>query len=93
MDNIMEVFKRKGEWIYIMKSGALVIDYVIGNEEAREEVWQVVEGKRTESNHVPLEVEQECKTGKKESEGWFCLQLETKNIWKVKLERRSRSRL
>lgn len=83
MDNIMEVLEKEGEWIYIRKSGALVIDYVIGNEETREEVWQVVEGKRTESNHVPLEVEQKCKTGKKESRGWFCLQLETKNIWKV----------
>jgi len=42
-----------------------VIDYVVTNEKAIEEVKKVEEGNRTESDYVPLEVELEGATKKK----------------------------
>ena len=32
-----------------------VIDYIIGNDKALEEVKSVIEGERTESDHMPKE--------------------------------------
>ncbi|XP_043578883.1 uncharacterized protein LOC122566127 [Bombus pyrosoma] len=45
------------EWTYIGERGNSVIDYVIGNQEATEEIIDMKVGKRTESDHMPLEVE------------------------------------
>lgn len=50
-------YGREGEWTYIGEIGLSVIDYVISNEKAMEEVIKVEEGNRTESDHVPVEVE------------------------------------
>lgn len=55
----------EGGWTYIGESGASVIDYVIGNENAIEEIKIVEEGIRTESDHVPLEVQLTVQQGKK----------------------------
>ncbi|KAG7188077.1 hypothetical protein KM043_015927 [Ampulex compressa] len=52
-------YEEKGNWTYIGENGASVIDYVIANEAAREEVKKVIEGNRTESDHMPLQVELE----------------------------------
>lgn len=52
---------KEGEWTFITEAGASVIDYVVTNEKALEEVIKVEEGNRTESDHVPLEVEIEGK--------------------------------
>jgi len=48
-----------GGWTYIGGSGASVIDYVVANEIAEEKIKKVIEGDRTESDHIPLEVELE----------------------------------
>ena len=40
----------------IGKKGFSVIDYVIGNDEASKEI-KMVQGNRTESDHIPLEIE------------------------------------
>uniref|UniRef100_UPI0014390EEF uncharacterized protein LOC117165502 n=1 Tax=Bombus vancouverensis nearcticus TaxID=2705178 RepID=UPI0014390EEF len=40
---------------YIGERGNSVIDYVIGNQEATEEIIYMKIGKRTESGHMPLE--------------------------------------
>ncbi|XP_043604622.1 uncharacterized protein LOC122577397, partial [Bombus pyrosoma] len=45
------------EWTYIGERGNSVIDYVIGNQEATEEITNMKVGRRTESDHMPLEVE------------------------------------
>lgn len=50
-------YGREGEWTYIGEIGLSVIDYVISNEKAMEEVIKVEEGNRTESDHMPVEVE------------------------------------
>ncbi|KAG7196729.1 hypothetical protein KM043_016066 [Ampulex compressa] len=52
-------YEDEGNWTYIGENGASVIDYVIANEAAREEVKKVIEGNKTESDHMPLEVELE----------------------------------
>lgn len=43
----------------IEESGSSVIDNVVTNKKAIEEVKKVDKGNRTESDHVPLEVELE----------------------------------
>lgn len=53
-------------WSYIGEVGTSVIDYVVANEKALEEVKKVEEGNRIESHHVPLEVEIKGKEDKKE---------------------------
>lgn len=58
-------FGKKGEWMYIGETRASVIDYIVVNEEVREEV-KVTEEYRTESDHVPLEVKLESKDRYKE---------------------------
>ncbi|KAL6418758.1 hypothetical protein ACFW04_014226 [Cataglyphis niger] len=49
-------FDNKGGWTYIGERGASVVDYVIRNEKAEAKIKMIVEGDRTESDHVPLEV-------------------------------------
>jgi len=56
MDNFKWNFWRKRR-TYIGESGSSVIDYVITNDKAREEVEIMTEGERTESDHTPLEIE------------------------------------
>lgn len=46
----------EGEWTYIGENGVSVIDYVIGNQEAVEEIEKMKVGDRTESDHMPLEI-------------------------------------
>lgn len=58
-------YEKEGEWTYIREKGTSVIDYVVTNEKATEEVKKVKEGNRTESDHVPLEVELEGKERRK----------------------------
>ena len=60
---------------HIGERGASVVDLVIANTEAFEEIADVREGERTESDHFPLEVvvgeksiEEEDKEGRKEGE-------------------------
>lgn len=52
-------YEKEGNWTYIRETGSSVIDYIVGNEKATEEIKRVEEGNRTESDHVPLEVELE----------------------------------
>ncbi|XP_033305616.1 uncharacterized protein LOC117208525 [Bombus bifarius] len=49
--------KEGEEWTYIRERGNSVIDYVIGNQEATEEIIDMEAGKCTESDHMPLEIE------------------------------------
>ncbi|XP_033317752.1 uncharacterized protein LOC117215501, partial [Bombus bifarius] len=49
--------KEGEERTYIGERGNSVIDYVIGNQEATEEIIYMKIGKRTESGHMPLEIE------------------------------------
>lgn len=49
-------FGSEGSWTHVGGSATSIIDYVIGNERALEEIVHVTEGDRTESDHVPLEV-------------------------------------
>jgi len=50
-------FGKEGGWTYIGEVGSSVIDYIVGNDRAISEVKKVEEGNRTESDHIPLEVE------------------------------------
>jgi len=58
-------FDKEGEWTYIGEQGLSVIDYVVTNDKAIEEVKKVKEGNRIESDHAPLEVELEGAIKKK----------------------------
>ncbi|XP_033313499.1 uncharacterized protein LOC117212657 [Bombus bifarius] len=49
--------KEGEERTYIGERGNSVIDYVIGNQGATEEIIDMKIGKRTESDHMPLEIE------------------------------------
>ena len=49
--------KEREEWTYIGERGNSIIDYVIGNQGATEEIIDMKVGKRTESDHMPLEIE------------------------------------
>ncbi|XP_033364605.1 uncharacterized protein LOC117242222 [Bombus vosnesenskii] len=49
--------KEGEERTYIGERGNSLIDYVIGNQEATEEIIYMKIGKRTESGHMPLEIE------------------------------------
>ena len=49
---------KEGEkWTCIGERGNSIIDYVIGNQEATEEIIDTKVGKRTGSDHMPLEIE------------------------------------
>ena len=48
--------EEEGGWTYIGERGTSVIDYVVTNEKAAQELKTVKEGIRTESDHIPLEV-------------------------------------
>jgi len=50
-------FGKEGGWTYIGEVGSSFIDYIVGNDRAISEVKKVEEGNRTESDHIPLEVE------------------------------------
>lgn len=52
-------FNKEGGWTYIGEVGISRVDYVIANEKAEEIIKKVDEGDRTESDHVPMEVELE----------------------------------
>jgi hypothetical protein len=45
------------EWTYVGERGKSVIDYVIGNQEATEEIVVMKVGSRGESDHMPLEID------------------------------------
>jgi len=49
-------FEKEGEWTFVGETGMSVIDYVVSNVKASEEILKVEEGYRTESDHIPLEV-------------------------------------
>ncbi|KMQ92549.1 flagellar attachment zone protein 1-like protein [Lasius niger] len=70
--------KREGGWTYIGEVRASVIDYV-SNGKAIEEVKKIEEGNRTESDHVPLEMELEG-TERKEKRKKEILEVE-RSIW------------
>lgn len=44
-----------GEWTYVGENGASVIDYVICNQEAMEEIERLKVGNRTDSDHMLIE--------------------------------------
>lgn len=46
-----------GEWTFVSKRGVSVVDYVITNSEGWEGIRRVRVGHRTESDHLPVEVE------------------------------------
>ena len=67
------MFWARGRVDIYRRKGASVVDLVIANTEAFEEIADVREGERTESDHFPLEVvvgeksiEEEDKEGRKE---------------------------
>lgn len=81
--------EKEGSWSYIEKTGASVIDYVVTNEEAREEVKKVIEENRTESNHIPSEVELEIGRWRRKKKKREIMEIE-RSIWTkegVKLSR------
>ncbi|KAK2574800.1 hypothetical protein KPH14_012991, partial [Odynerus spinipes] len=47
----------EAEWTYVGKQGLSIIDYVIVNVDAEEEIMSFKVGERVESDHMPLEVE------------------------------------
>lgn len=47
----------EGGWAFIGGAGTSVINYVVVNVKAWEEIKEVREGYRKESDHIPLEVE------------------------------------
>lgn len=47
----------KGEYTYVGPKGATVIDYIVANQEALDEIKGMVIGQRVESDHWPLELE------------------------------------
>lgn len=49
-------FGKDREWIYVRDNGDSVIDYIIANENLFEDIIEVTEGERIESDHVPLQV-------------------------------------
>lgn len=49
-------FGKKSEWTYIGEKGVSTIDYAIANDRACEEILDVKEGERTESDHMSIEV-------------------------------------
>ncbi|XP_020298200.1 vicilin-like seed storage protein At2g18540 [Pseudomyrmex gracilis] len=73
--------RKQGEWKYIGEQGASVIDYVVTNEKAIEEVRKVEEGSRTESDHVPMEVEIEGIRRKRRKESG-CVEVK-RSVWSV----------
>lgn len=74
-----ESYEKEGEWTYIGEIGTSVIDYVVTNEKAIEEVKKMEEGNRTESDHVPLEVELEGKGRKKQRKNEIIVK--ERNVW------------
>lgn len=50
-------FGNEGEWTYIWETKSSVINYVVGNDRAVKEIKRVREDNKTESDHIPMEVE------------------------------------
>jgi len=46
-------FGKEGGWTYIGEIESSVIDYIVENDKAIEEIRMVEEGNKTESNHIP----------------------------------------
>ena len=76
---INERDKEGEQWTYIGERANTIIDYVIGNQEATEEIIDMKVGKRTESDHMSLEIEiggpelqtnEEKKEDEKEKREW-----------------------
>ncbi|XP_029164823.1 uncharacterized protein LOC114936023 [Nylanderia fulva] len=59
----------EGGWAYMGPNGKSVIDYIIGNEEVREEIRKLEIGERMDSDHMPLIVWLEGKGGGGERKG------------------------
>lgn len=61
-------YEEERGWTFIGRAGTSVIDHVVINVKAWEEIKKVKEGNRTESEHIPLEVKMEgpVKRGKRE---------------------------
>lgn len=61
----------KGEWTYHRARGDPVVDYVVANEEASEEIIHFYVEDRIESDHQPIviKVKRREKTGWKEDRG------------------------
>lgn len=55
----------EGEFTYVSQRGNSVIDYVLTNVDAREEIWNFKIEERVESDHMPVVVEL-YKTGRRE---------------------------
>lgn len=80
-------YDKKGVWTYIGETGkASVVDYVIANKKAEENIKKVEEGNSTESDHVPIEVELEGHADKKTKK-------EDKSNRKKRLERKRNKKL
>ena len=74
----------EGEWTYVGSRGSSVIDYVIVNVEARDEIMYFKLEERIESDHMPLKIELEAVSEMKQKE-------EEEDAWKEKknMDRRS----
>jgi hypothetical protein len=82
----------KGEYTYIGSRGETVIDYVMVNEEAWDEIEEFKVGERVESDHMPLEV----RTKGREQERGSMKDVKrkiVKNIWTEEGKEKYRARL
>jgi hypothetical protein len=82
----------KGEYTYIGSRGETVIDYVMVNEEAWDEIEEFKVGERVESDHMPLEV----RTKGREQERGSMKDVKrkiVKNIWTEERKGKYRARL
>jgi hypothetical protein len=82
----------KGEYTYIGSRGETVIDYVMVNEEAWDEIEEFKVGERVESDHMPLEV----RTKGREKERGSMKDVKrkiVKNIWTEEGKEKYRTRL
>ncbi|KAH0818181.1 hypothetical protein GEV33_004610 [Tenebrio molitor] len=81
----------KGEYTYIGSRGETVIDYVMVNEEAWDEIEEFKVGERVESDHMPLEVR--TKGREKERSIKDVKRKIVKNIWTEEGKEKYRARL
>ncbi|KAH0820667.1 hypothetical protein GEV33_002124 [Tenebrio molitor] len=81
----------KGEYTYIGSRGETVIDYVMVNEEAWDEIEEFKVGERVESDHMPLEVR--TKGREKERSMKDVKRKIVKNIWTEEGKEKYRARL
>jgi hypothetical protein len=81
----------KGEYTYSGSRGETVIDYVMVNEEAWDEIEEFKVGERVESDHMPLEVR--TKGREKERSMKDVKRKIVKNIWTEEGKEKYRARL